>query len=66
VTTGGASLEFEAVDDSTGRRVGAATCFDHGNVFTEFLASYTLLGHAKAAITTCIGRIDDAWRDTTL
>lgn len=66
VTTGGASLEFEAIDDSTGRRVDAATCFDHGNVFTEFLASYTLLGHAKAAIATCIERIDDAWRDTTL
>jgi hypothetical protein len=65
VTTGGASLEFEAVDDSTGRRVGAATCFDHGNVLTEFMASYTVLGHAKAAITTCIERIDGAWRDTT-
>jgi hypothetical protein len=65
VTTGGASLEFEAVDDSTGRRVGAATCFDRGNVLTEFLASYTVLGHAKAAITTCIERIDGAWRDTT-
>jgi hypothetical protein len=65
VTTGGASLEFEAVDDSTGRRVGAATCFDRGNVLTEFFASYTVLGHAKAAITTCIERIDGAWRDTT-
>jgi hypothetical protein len=65
VTTGGASLEFEAVDDSTGRRVGAATCFDHGNVFTEFFASYTVLGHAKAAIATCIEHVDDAWRDTT-
>ena len=65
VTTGGASLEFEAVDDSTGRRIGAATCFDHGNVLTEFFASYTVLGHAKAAITTCIERIDGAWRDTT-
>jgi hypothetical protein len=65
VTTGGASLEFEAVDDSTGRRVGAATCFDHGNVLTEFLASYRLLGHAKAAITTCIERVDGAWRDTS-
>ncbi|SDD95843.1 Protein of unknown function [Massilia sp. PDC64] len=65
VTTGGASLEFEAVDDSTGRRVGAATCFDRGNVLTEFLASYTVLGHAKAAITTCIERIDGAWRDAT-
>ena len=64
VTTGGASLEFEAVDDSTGRRVGAATCFDRGNVFTEFFASYTVLGHAKAAIATCIERVDDAWRDT--
>jgi hypothetical protein len=66
VTTGGASLEFEAVDDSTGRRVGAATCYERGNVLTEFLASYKLLGHAKAAITTCIERIDGAWRDTTL
>ncbi|MFS2016027.1 DUF3313 family protein [Massilia sp. CT11-108] len=65
VTTGGASLEFEAVDDSTGRRIGAATCFDHGNVLTEFFASYTVLGHAKAAIATCIERIDGAWRDTT-
>lgn len=65
VTTGGASLEFEALDDSTGRRVGAATCFDHGNVFTDFMASYTVLGHAKAAITTCIERIDGAWRDTS-
>jgi hypothetical protein len=66
VTTGGASVEFEAVDDSTGRRVGAATCFDHGNVFTEFFASYTVLGHAKAAIATCIERIDGAWRDKAL
>jgi hypothetical protein len=65
VTTGGASLEFEAVDESTGRRIGAATCFDHGNVFTEFFASYTVLGHAKAAITTCIERIDGAWRDAS-
>jgi hypothetical protein len=65
VTTGGASLEFEAVDESTGRRVGAATCFDHGNVLIEFLASYTVLGHAKAAIATCIERIDRAWRDTS-
>ena len=64
VTTGGASLEFEAVDDSTGRRVGASTCFDHGNVFTEFFASYTVLGHAKAAIATCIENVDGAWRDS--
>jgi hypothetical protein len=65
VTTGGASLEFEAVDDSTGRRVGAASCYERGNVITEFMASYKLLGHAKAAITTCIERIDGAWRDTS-
>ena len=64
VTTGGASLEFEAIDESTGRRVAAATCFDRGNVVTEFAASYTLLGHAKAALSTCIEQIDGAWRDT--
>lgn len=64
VTTGGASLEFEAVDVSTGRRVAAASCFERGNVIKEFAGSYTLLGHAKAAITNCIERIDSAWRDT--
>ncbi|MGK9017638.1 DUF3313 domain-containing protein [Pseudomonas aeruginosa] len=64
VTTGGASLEFEAVDLSTGRRVAAASCFERGNVIKEFAGSYTLLGHAKAAITNCIERIDSAWRDT--
>lgn len=64
VTTGGASLEFEAVDERTGRRVAAATCFDRGNVFTEFIGSYKLLGHAKSAIATCIEQIDSAWRDT--
>jgi len=64
VTTGGASLEFEAIDESTGRRIAAATCFERGNVFTEFVGSYKLLGHAKSAITTCIEQIDNAWRDT--
>ena len=64
VTTGGASLEFEAVDLRTGRRVAAASCFERGNVIKEFAGSYTLLGHAKAAITNCIERIDSAWRDT--
>ncbi|HAT4519961.1 TPA: DUF3313 domain-containing protein [Serratia marcescens] len=64
VTTGGASLEFEAIDESTGRRVAAASCFERGNVFTEFVGSYKLLSHAKSAITTCIEQIDSAWRDT--
>lgn len=65
VTTGGASLEFEAIDGSTGRRIAAASCFERGSVLTEFAGAYTLLGHAKAAITTCIERIDSAWRDTS-
>ena len=63
VTTGGASLEFEAVDLRTGRRVAAASCFERGNVIKEFAGSY-IAGHAKAAITNCIERIDSAWRDT--
>ena len=62
VTTGGASLEFEAVDEQTGRRVAAASCFEHGNALADFKGSYTLLGHAKAAITTCLERINSAWR----
>lgn len=62
VTTGGASLEFEAVDEQTDRRVAAASCFEHGNALADFKGSYTLLGHAKSAITTCLERINSAWR----
>lgn len=62
VTTGGASLEFEAVDEQTGRRVAAASCFGHGNALADFKGSYTLLGHAKSAISTCLEQINSAWR----
>ncbi|KVS62429.1 hypothetical protein WK41_32430 [Burkholderia cepacia] len=65
VTTGGASLELEAIDEHTGRRVAAASCFDRGNVITGFVSSYTLLGHAKNAISKCLEDIDSAWRDTS-
>lgn len=65
VTTGGASLEFEAVDVQTGHRVAAATCFDRGHVVADFTSSYKLLGHAKIAISTCIERINSAWRESS-
>ena len=62
VSTGGASLEFVAVDEQSDRRVAAASCFEHGNALADFKGSYTLLGHAKSAITTCLERINSAWR----
>ncbi len=62
VTTGGASLEFEAIDVGTGRRVAAASCFARGRVISDFKDAYTLLGHAKIAISTCLKQIDAAWR----
>jgi hypothetical protein len=61
VTTGGASLEFEAIDPQHGQRVVSAACYDHGHVIANFTGSYTLLGHARSAITTCIGQISEAW-----
>lgn len=62
VTTGGASLEFEAIDEQVGRRVAAASCYEHGNALSNFRGSYTMLGHAKYAITTCLERINNAWK----
>ncbi|WP_428999774.1 hypothetical protein, partial [Stenotrophomonas maltophilia] len=38
------------------------SCFEHGNALADFKGSYTLLGHAKSAITTCLERINSAWR----
>ncbi|WP_031319443.1 DUF3313 family protein [Pseudomonas tolaasii] len=66
VTSGGASMELEVVDERTGRPVMAASCFDRGNVVTDFLSSYSQLGHAKVAVTNCIEQIDSVWRGTPL
>lgn len=61
VTTGGASLEVEVVDAATGERLVAASCFETGNVVTDFMASYSLLGHAKLAIDQCLERFAAAY-----
>ncbi|HGW4869704.1 TPA: DUF3313 family protein [Pseudomonas aeruginosa] len=66
VTTGGASLELEVIEERTGRSVMAASCFDRGNVLTDFLSSYSQLGHAKVAVKSCIEKIDSVWRGVPL
>ncbi|HHM5529108.1 TPA: DUF3313 family protein [Pseudomonas aeruginosa] len=63
VTTGGASLEFSAEDERTGRRVLAASCFQHGNPIADFASSYSLLGHAKNSIRACIEQVNSVWRE---
>ena len=62
VTTGGASLEVEVSDAASGRILVAATCAERGSVLKQFVGSYQVLVHAKSAISECLHRFEQAYR----
>lgn len=61
VTRGGASLEVELVDESSGEVVVAAMCMERGHPIWDQMDAYTLLGHARLAITECMTRFEKVY-----
>lgn len=61
VTRGGASLEVELSDASTGELLVAATCSERGHPLWDQFDGYTLLGHARLAVTECMKRFEQAY-----
>jgi Protein of unknown function (DUF3313) len=62
VTSGGASMEVEIVDGQSGVVQIAAACTERGSVLRQFTGAYSLLAHAKHAISECIQRFEQAYR----
>ena len=58
VTTGGATIEVEAIDVMQNERMLAMVCAEKANVlgWSGFVSSYSVLGHAKDAISDCVSR----------
>jgi Protein of unknown function (DUF3313) len=62
VTSGGASMEVEVVDGQSGVVQVAAACTERGSVLRQFTGAYSVLAHAKHAISECIQRFEQAYR----
>jgi Protein of unknown function (DUF3313) len=62
VTSGGASLEVEVVDEQSSAILIAATCTERGSVLRQFTGAYSRLAHAKHAISECLKRFEKAYR----
>jgi Protein of unknown function (DUF3313) len=62
VTSGGASVEVEVVDGQSGVVQFAAACTERGSVLRQFTGAYSVLAHAKYAISECIQRFEQAYR----
>lgn len=65
LTRGGAALEVELADANTGQVLLALTCAERGHVLWDSLDAYTLLGHARIAVTECIRRFEAAYQAKT-
>jgi hypothetical protein len=61
-TSGGASLELEVVDEQSSAVLVAATCTERGSVLRQFAGAYSVLAHAKHAISECLQRFEKAYR----
>jgi Protein of unknown function (DUF3313) len=63
VTTGGSTLEIEVIDERSGQAVMAMVCAKKGSVasWSGFTSAYSLLGHAKNALSDCIASFDAAF-----
>jgi hypothetical protein len=59
VTRGGGSLEVELSDAATGELLVAATCSERGSLLS--FDAYTMMGHARVAITECMKRFEQAY-----
>ncbi len=64
VTTGGASIEVEILAASDRQLLFGGSCVERGNVVSDFRASYSTLGHAKASITRCMVKMKQAYEGT--
>jgi Protein of unknown function (DUF3313) len=62
MTSGGASLEVEVVDEQSSAVLVAATCTERGSVLRQFTGAYSVLAHAKHAISECLQRFEKAYR----
>jgi Protein of unknown function (DUF3313) len=62
MTSGGASVEVEIVDENAGTVMFAATCTERGSVLWQFTGAYSVLSHAKYAISECVQRFEQAYR----
>jgi Protein of unknown function (DUF3313) len=62
MTSGGASLEVEVVDEQSSAVLVAATCTERGSVLRQFTGAYSVLAHAKHAISECLQRFERAYR----
>ena len=63
VTTGGASMEVEVVDGQSGVVQIAAICTERASVLRQFTGAYSALAHAKHAISECVQRFEQAYRE---
>lgn len=61
VTRGGASLDVELKDESTGEIMVAATCSERAHPLWDQFDSYTVLGHARIAISECFTRFEKVY-----
>ncbi len=62
MTSGGASVEMEIIDEGAGTVMFAATCTERGSVLWQFTGAYSVLSHAKYAISECVQRFEQANR----
>jgi Protein of unknown function (DUF3313) len=62
VTSGGASMEVEVVDGQSGVVQVAAACTERASVLRQFTGAYSVLAHAKHAISECVQRFEQAYR----
>jgi Protein of unknown function (DUF3313) len=61
-TSGGASVEIEIVDEGSGAAMLSATCTERGSILWQFIGAYSILSHAKYAISECVQRVEQAYR----
>jgi Protein of unknown function (DUF3313) len=66
ISSGGASLELEVIDEHSRILKFAATCSERGSVFRQFIGAFSLLAHSKHAISECVRRIGLAYASTRL
>jgi hypothetical protein len=59
VSTGGVSVEFEAIDGASGRVIAIFRGGRTGNVVKNFSGSYSEIGHARTALTKLV----ELWRN---
>lgn len=66
LTSGGASVELEVTDASSGDAMLAATCTERGSVIWQFTGAYSVLAHAKHAIAECMRHFERLYKHPSI